>query len=105
MSNEPEYIKQLRELYKTYTGKELEQALDVTTRSIQNYLKPENPTVPGGAVIDNIREAFAKHIKGQGIKKNPDPLDQDFRSKYLALIEAAFLKVVVPAKWLSNIAQ
>jgi predicted transcriptional regulator len=88
MSNEPEYVKQLRELYKAYTGRELEAALGVTTRSIQNYIKEAERTTPSNPTINKIRELFAKHAKGEKLEiKNPDRSDQDLKDKYIQLLE------------------
>lgn len=67
MVQEPDYIIQLRELYENYPGKELESALGVTIRSIQNYLKKEERTTPGKEVIGKIREAFANYKEGRAI--------------------------------------
>jgi len=88
MGKEPDYVVQLRILYNTYTGKELEQAIGVTTRSIQNYLKEENRTTPSNDVVSNIREAYAKHANGEPIKKESAPLEgADYKDKYIALLE------------------
>jgi hypothetical protein len=59
------YIAQLQELYDAYPGKELEAALGVTVRSMQNYLKQENPTIPGKEVINRIREVYANYKQGR----------------------------------------
>jgi transcriptional regulator with XRE-family HTH domain len=74
MPKQSDYVKQLSELYQTYTGKELEEVLGVTTRSIQNYIKEDEPTIPRPEVIEKIREAYANHSTGNGlynIKKEP----------------------------------
>jgi hypothetical protein len=65
------YINQLQELYDTYPGKELEAALGVTVRSMQNYLKKENATIPGRDVVNRIREVYANFKDGKPL----DPLE------------------------------
>jgi hypothetical protein len=65
MDKQIKYTDQLQELYKSYTGKELEVVLGVTIRSIQNYLKQENPAIPGKEVVNKIREAYANHMEGK----------------------------------------
>lgn len=62
------YKDELQELYKIYKGKDLEAALGVSVRSIQNYLKDENPSTPGDDVIDKIHEAFANYKEGKPLK-------------------------------------
>jgi hypothetical protein len=88
MSTEKSYTEMLKELYETYKGKELEQVLGVTVRSMQNYLKPGNPSIPSKDVVGKIREAYAYHIKHGCLNtKNPDQSDQDLNSKYILLLE------------------
>jgi transcriptional regulator with XRE-family HTH domain len=70
--HESKYTKQLETLYNAYPGKDLEAALGVTIRSMQNYLKKENPTTPGKDVINKIREVYAKHERGQPIREELD---------------------------------
>jgi hypothetical protein len=89
MSKEKSYTEMLNELYETYKGKELEQILGVTVRSMQNYLKPDNPSTPSKDVVSKIREAFEFHVK-HGHLKNPDQSDQDLSKKYIALLETAY---------------
>jgi predicted transcriptional regulator len=83
MTKQIDYLNQLQELYDAYTGKELEAALGVTTRSIQNYLKQGNPAKPGKGVIIKIREVYAKHQEGKPLIELPvqvalvkEPLEQ-----------------------------
>jgi transcriptional regulator with XRE-family HTH domain len=92
MSTEKSYQEQLRELYETYAGKELEAVLGVTVRSIQNYLKNDNPTIPSREVISKIRESFAKHKEGKELNapvevNNPGPMSQDYREKFYQLLD------------------
>jgi transcriptional regulator with XRE-family HTH domain len=89
MDHEPEYIKQLRELYKTYTGRELEAALGISIRSVQNYLKEENPTIPSNKVIKKVREVFAHHVSNGNLEiKNPGPEpDQGYKDLYIAQLK------------------
>jgi predicted transcriptional regulator len=88
MNTEKSYTEMLKELYETYKGKELEQVLGVTIRSVQNYLKPDNPSTPSKDVIGKIRESYAYHLKHGCLNtKNPDQSDQDLTSKYILLLE------------------
>jgi transcriptional antiterminator len=88
MTQPTAYKAQLSELYKTYTGKELEQAIGVSTRSIQNYLKEEKPSIPGPEVVRKIHEAYAKHQKeGVIINKESTPTEVDYRDEYIALLK------------------
>jgi hypothetical protein len=89
MTQPTAYKEQLKELYQTYTGKELEQAIGVSTRSIQNYLKEEKPSLPGPEVVRKIREAYAKHQKeGVILNKESTPEGVDLKDKYITLLEA-----------------
>jgi transcriptional regulator with XRE-family HTH domain len=67
MTKEPTYIKELRELNETYRGKELEAALGITIRSVQNYLNPASKREPSPEMQRKISEVFANH-------KNERPL-------------------------------
>ena len=88
MSESKPYVAQLAELYESYKGKELEEVLGVTTRSIQNYLKEENPSTPGKEVIAAIREVFAKHSAGIPIGQlKPNDSDDDYKEKYFGLLK------------------
>jgi hypothetical protein len=69
MSKQISTIEELRELYETYTGKELEPAIGVSVRQMQNYLKEEGPSNPSKEVERNIREAYRKHKDGLPISK------------------------------------
>jgi transcriptional regulator with XRE-family HTH domain len=65
MTKEADYKKQLRELYEMHKGKELEAALGITIRSVQNYLKEEDPRTPSPEIQEKIRETFANHCEGR----------------------------------------
>jgi hypothetical protein len=63
--------------------------------SVLNWNKSVMSSVKNGSlsVPQHIYNKF-KEVYSDKFTKNPDPLDQDFRSKYLALIEAAYTERV-----------
>lgn len=58
MTTKPEYLKQLQELRETFTGQEVAAALEITERSVQNYLTGASPKKPFPKTIQKIREKY-----------------------------------------------
>jgi hypothetical protein len=75
------YINQLQELYDTYPGKELEAALGVSVRSMQNYIKKDGPTVPGKDVQNRIREVYANFKEGKPLEPIETTTTMDSESR------------------------
>lgn len=84
MNTKSTYLNELQVLYETYKGQEVADAVGVSIRQIQNYLKSANPAIPSKDVVLKIREAFVKHQKGEPIH---DTDRIDFKDKYIASLE------------------
>jgi len=85
MAETPTHILRLKELYDLYKGQEVADAVGVSIRQVQNYLRKDNPAIPSKEVINNIHEAFANHKKG--IKLQPVVADSNYKDKYIASLE------------------
>lgn len=79
------YLSQLRELYSNCSKQEVADALGVTLRQVQNYLKGEKAPTPGQDVQLKIRESFANYKEGQPLIKRQD--DGEWKSKYITALE------------------
>ena len=64
------FKEELKELYENHSGKAMEAALGVGVRSIQNYLKDINPTMPSRETIADIHELYANYKAGKGLVRN-----------------------------------
>jgi hypothetical protein len=75
------YKNELRELYESYSGKELEKALGISQRSMQNYLKEDDPRTPKPEIQTRIHEAFANHRNGKPLGNVEQEGDMDTESR------------------------
>lgn len=88
MAKNSTFVEDLRVLYETYPGQVVADAIGVTIRQIQNYLKEVEPATPSVAVGLRIREAFARHSAGLPIQppKN-EGLQEELMQSYKDQIE------------------
>lgn len=91
MSKDAVYLSKLNTLLEAYDTELIAGLLGVTGRSIQNYTSV-NPTTPHKSTLRKLDEIFAKHSKGERLDvtetKNPDRVDQDYKDKYITLLES-----------------
>lgn len=80
------HIDELQELYNNYKGKDLETVLGVSVRSIQNYLKEENPSTPNDKVVEKIHEAFANHKAGKALGDVEEKNEIDYSQPIIQVV-------------------
>jgi transcriptional regulator with XRE-family HTH domain len=70
-----EHRAMLADLLKKFTQAELSDLLEVTERSIQNYISETSPTNPHPKTVRKIREVYDQHILGieSPVKEDPGP--------------------------------
>lgn len=71
-----------------YGAQVVADTLDVTLRSIQNYVSEVKSTNPHENTARKIHEIYAKHTAGVPIKtEKKDAATEDYKDKYIALLE------------------
>lgn len=83
------YKEKIDTLLASYSIEEIGVFLGVNTRTIQNYIAKTNPTTPRPFTKRKIDEIYTKYLAGEplGEIKNPDHNDQDFKDRYIKLLE------------------
>lgn len=95
MSQNNHHRAPLLELVNAYGAQSVADLLDVTLRSIQNYLSETNPTNPHPNTTRKIHELYAKHKTGEGLKaekNNNNGAGDEYKDKYIKLLESQIIE-------------